>query len=299
MEITEGDGEVDGRKFMSRSQTGTIEAGFYDRLARSGSMDNTNTLFNSKLDVKKLKQHPCRQPSSSFSEIFQNVQGQQVLRMKKHAKYNLDTKKQDLKQMVKHFFTFHLQVDEQSQFRMQLVKIFFTFKILKNAYLAHFLLFNFGEKEDNMVGGNVRRVNQRYIDELIRVRHSQEATSMLQVDLQTMLDVNQLLAEFDSKMESVSEEILDFWQNLLNTKETVLLFQQGLRISRAVTSLQELLEELEGKQSNKESKIYLQMASFYKQVIFKSTEYQLMLEKATQACQMKKLAMENREKEQD
>jgi hypothetical protein len=35
-----------------------------------------------------------------------------------------------------------------------------------------------------------------------------------------MLDVNQLLATFDTKIDKVTEDILDFWQNLINLKET-------------------------------------------------------------------------------
>jgi hypothetical protein len=67
---------------------------------------------------------------------------------------------------------------------MQLAKIYFTFKILKNAYLAHFLMFNFNEerKGDNFFSINEKLVNQRYIDELIKIRHLQEG-SVLQLDL--------------------------------------------------------------------------------------------------------------------
>ena len=41
----------------------------------------------------------------------------------------------------------------------------------------------------------------------------------------------------------------------------------------------------------------MQMASFYSSVVFKSNEYFLMLEKARQASVMRRLAVENREKE--
>jgi hypothetical protein len=41
------------------------------------------------------------------------------------------------------------------------------------------------------------------------------------------------------------------------------------------------------------------MASFYDSVVFKSNEYFMMIDKARMAFQMKKLAIENREKESD
>ncbi len=112
-----------------------------------------------------------------------------------------------------------------------------------------------------------------------------------------MLDVNQLLAQFDSRIENVTDEILDFWTNLLNVRETRQLFQKGIKVSQKIVDLQKLLQEIELKQSKKESKIYIQMAGFYKMVLFKTNEYLLMMEKATQALHMKKLSIENRDKE--
>lgn len=37
-----------------------------------------------------------------------------------------------------------------------------------------------------------------------------------QVNLLDLLRVNQLLVEFDTSLERISSEILDFWENLLN-----------------------------------------------------------------------------------
>ena len=95
----------------------------------------------------------------------------------------------------------------------------------------------------------------------------------------------------------MSEEILDFWQNLVNVRETRQIFTQGIKISNQLNEFLDLFSEIERKQSDKESKIYLQMASFYENVVFKSSECFLMIEKARQASQMRKLAIENREKE--
>lgn len=46
-----------------------------------------------------------------------------------------------------------------------------------------------------------------------------------------LLKVNQLLVEFDTSMERISSEILDFWENLVNSRETIQIFTQGIKIS--------------------------------------------------------------------
>lgn len=45
-----------------------------------------------------------------------------------------------------------------------------------------------------------------------------------QVNLLDLLRVNQLIVEFDTSIERISMEIMDFWENLLNQKETVQIF---------------------------------------------------------------------------
>lgn len=52
-----------------------------------------------------------------------------------------------------------------------------------------------------------------------------------------LLRVNQLLVEFDNSLERITSEILDFWENLLNSKETVQIFTQGLKISAQIKDL--------------------------------------------------------------
>lgn len=47
-----------------------------------------------------------------------------------------------------------------------------------------------------------------------------------------MLRVNQLLVEFDNSIESISDSILEFWEDLLNTRDTVTLFTKGINIAK-------------------------------------------------------------------
>ncbi len=66
-----------------------------------------------------------------------------MIKLDNNQKFDFDKKRKDLSKLVKHYFNFHLSLGIHSSFQLQLVKIYFTFKILKNSYLAHFLLFNF------------------------------------------------------------------------------------------------------------------------------------------------------------
>lgn len=56
------------------------------------------------------------------------------------------------------------------------------------------------------------------------------------------------------------------------------------------------MDEIQDKQNDSESKIYLQMANFYQQVVFKSFESFQMLDKARIAIQVKKLSKMSQER---
>jgi hypothetical protein len=47
-----------------------------------------------------------------------------------------------------------------------------------------------------------------------------------------MLRVNQLLVEFDNSIESITDSILEFWEDLLNTRDTITLFTKGINIAK-------------------------------------------------------------------
>lgn len=89
---------------------------------------------------------------------------------------------------------------------------------------------------------------------------------------------------------------MDFWENLVNSRETVQIFTQGIKISDYLKEVQTLLSEIQEKQKDSESKIYLQMAQFYGQVVFKSFESMQMLDKARIAIQVKKLSKMTQER---
>ncbi|TNV87759.1 hypothetical protein FGO68_gene17348 [Halteria grandinella] len=252
--------------------------------------------------------------SNNMSELFSSSQDEIAIRLGKEGShkrqgfqakaFDIEIKKDLLRKLVRHYFNSHLLDDQQMGFQLKLVKIYFTYKILKNHYLAHFLLFSYQEDEDsegnNFIISNQRLLNQRYIDELISIRQLQEVETnrnlLGQVNLLGLLRVNQLLVEFDNQLERISNEILDFWENLVNSRETVQIFTQGIKISDYLKEVQTLLSEIQEKQSDSESKIYLQMAQFYGQVVFKSFESMQMLDKARIAIQVKKLSKMTQER---
>ena len=199
----------------------------------------------------------------------------------------MELKKEQLRKLVKHYFNGHLQENQSMGFQLKLVKIYFTYKILKNPYLAHFLLFSYQEDDDsdnNFIVSNQRLLNQRYVDDLISIRQLQlqETTKNLfgQINLLDLLKVNQLLVEFDNTVERITGEILEFWENLVSSKETLQIFNQGIRISEQIKQVQKLLLEIQVNQSESETKIYLQMAQFFSQVVFKSYESIQMVDRA-------------------
>jgi hypothetical protein len=56
-------------------------------------------------------------------------------------------------------------------------------------------------------------------------------------------------------------------------KEVQYIFKSGLHISQELDDLQKTYIEITEKDSNKDAMIYLKMANFYKEVLFKEYEY--------------------------
>ena len=77
------------------------------------------------------------------------------------------------------------------------------------------------------------------------------------MNLIDLLKVNQLLVEFDNTIERITGEILEFWENLVNSKESLHIFNQGLKISYQIQEMHQLLLEISENQSDSETKIYL------------------------------------------
>lgn len=105
-----------------------------------------------------------------------------------------------------------------------------------------------------------------------------------------MLRLNQLIVQFDNTIETISDQIHEFWDNLLNQREIKEIFAQGIHISDELNKLTKLLSDVESLQSDRETRIYLQMAQFYSQVVFKTNESYQMLDKARIAYQIKKIS---------
>lgn len=94
--------------------------------------------------------------SNNISDIFNSSDGASGSSHSKLGKkgtfqakrFDMEIKKEQLRKLVRHYFNTHLLDDSEVGFQLKLVKIYFTYKILKNPYLAHFLLFSYQE-DDN------------------------------------------------------------------------------------------------------------------------------------------------------
>jgi hypothetical protein len=80
------------------------------------------------------------------------------------------------------------------------------------------------------------------------------------MDLRKMLEMNQLLLEFDTALQKTTEEIREFWYSVSTQRETSGLFGRGIRISEELQRVQKLVTSIERQENQKESKMYLQMA---------------------------------------
>jgi hypothetical protein len=80
------------------------------------------------------------------------------------------------------------------------------------------------------------------------------------MDLRKMLEMNQLLLEFDTALQKTTEEIREFWHSVSTQRETSGLFGRGIRISEELQRVQKLVSSIERQENQKESKVYLQMA---------------------------------------
>ena len=75
-----------------------------------------------------------------------------------------------------------------------------------------------------------------------------------------MLEMNQLLLEFDTALQKTTEEIREFWHSVTTQRDTRGLFERGIKISEELQQVQKLVRRIEKQENQKESKVYLQMA---------------------------------------
>lgn len=75
----------------------------------------------------------------------------------------------------------------------------------------------------------------------------------------------------------------EFWENIVSQRDTTKLFIKGIQISKDLMRVQELISQISSQQSDNDSKVYLKMAQFYSQVVFKNNESLMMIDKARQA----------------
>ena len=67
------------------------------------------------------------------------------------------------------------------------------------------------------------------------------------LDLKHMLEVNQLMVDFDNLIESLTDMIHDFWENLLNNRESKEIYEKGMSISDKLKDMQNILANIEKK----------------------------------------------------
>lgn len=48
------------------------------------------------------------------------------------------------------------------------------------------------------------------------------------MDLEKILKVNQLIVEFDNSLERATDEVHEFWENLVSQRDTTKLFTKGI-----------------------------------------------------------------------
>ncbi|CDW74974.1 pas pac sensor signal transduction histidine kinase [Stylonychia lemnae] len=219
-------------------------------------------------------------------------------KQKNKDEFNLEADDQrerdkEIKRMIKHFFKHHLVSEKTQDFRVHLLKIYFTIKILRNQYLAHFLMFEFIQKssKNSIMVKNQKLLHQKLFEDMIVNKNNTE--QLIKIDLENMLDLNQLFAQFEFILESLAENILKFWLNLSNEKDAMMIYDKGVQISADLNQLQRVHAEIESKQGEKkEIKINILMSAFYKYVVFKNNEYIQEMQKSQQVVQMRKIANE-------
>jgi hypothetical protein len=96
---------------------------------------------------------------------------------------------------------------------------------------------------------------------------------ILKLDLLQMLKVNQLMNSFEKQVEDLTDDISEFWHDLYQEREKSNLYQNGLKITKAIDEVRDLYYDIEKNMKDRvDSKLYLIMSAFYKFVIFKGKE---------------------------
>ena len=64
---------------------------------------------------------------------------------------------------------------------------------------------------------------QKYFEAMLMEKNTQDST-IDKIDLQNMLELNQLLATFETDLFKTTQDIIKFWNNLIFEKETTKLY---------------------------------------------------------------------------
>ena len=147
-------GQVSKGRGRKGDKNGSLNMTMGNLLGGKKMFENKSKSKNSLFMMKSINS------SSKIKDIFEDYQNRKNLKVQS-SNFSIELKKEDLRKMVRHFFNCHLIDDQAMGFHLKLIKIFFTFKILKNAYFAHFLMFNFQDEQnkDNLITINQKLLN--------------------------------------------------------------------------------------------------------------------------------------------
>eukprot|EP00347_Sterkiella_histriomuscorum_P018577 403344984 len=200
--------------------------------------------------------------------------------------------------IITHFYDYHLNNINKTDYRLFLLKIFYTLMISRNFYLAHFLLIDLlNEKtaKSNIIDETIKQIHMKFFENIIQTKTQNDKQRSNKVDLKLIIESNQFMTKFDKYMIDVSNKISEFWQTLYSQKEQSNLYQMGLIISRKLERVKQVYKDVEQKLTqNVDSKLYVKMAAFYKLVLFKSKECQDEMIKYRNNCTTQKMFKSNR-----
>ena len=101
------------------------------------------------------------------------------------------------------------------------------------------------KKNEGFIQRNVKLIHRWYFESLINLRD--KSNELESIDLRNILDLNLLFANFDDQLLQVSSNILKFWTNLLQEKDTTKIYDLGLRISEGMRLLHHTYDLIESK----------------------------------------------------
>eukprot|EP00347_Sterkiella_histriomuscorum_P011126 403373661 len=269
-----------------------------------GGYDSTLSRMSTFISAKAKQIKNIGRHGSVIEQNYNPQESKQEEQANEFDNVNTIKRDKELRRLVQHFFKHHLITENTQNYKFHLLKAYFTNKIMKNQFLSHFLMYDLVSKKNkksNLVERNQKLLHQKLFEDMMTTKN-QNIEHIQKIDLEKVLDLNQLFANFENLLESISDDIYKYWQNLANNKDAMNIYEKGIQIASEINTLQQLHQDIELKQGEKkEIKLHVLMSAFYKYVVFKQNEYVVEMQKTQAVLQMRKIANEkydslNREK---